>query len=84
MGNTRKLTVSDLELLENKLRNIVEGSVAESVSALPIVKDLYLTCKEEADYLRVKNFIDNNPNATRNDILSLFVDIQRDHEKKTN
>lgn len=76
----RKITVSDLEFLEHKLSEIVKDSVAETVSAIPITKDLHLTCASSDDYFKVIDFVNNNPQATRNDIISLFIEIHRERE----
>ena len=78
----RKITVSDLEFLEHKLSEIVKDSVAETVSAIPITKDLHLTCTSSDDYFKVIDFVNNNPQATRNDIISLFIEIHREREKQ--
>ena len=71
------ITKSEIQWLENKLENIVKDDIGEEVSDFTIVEDLHFTCKTDEDYRSVIDFIKNNPEAKRNDIIVLLLNIRK-------
>ena len=75
MKDTTKIPTKDLEWLETTLNQLVKGDDAELVG-LTIIEDLHWSCRTIEDYYEVIDFLKKKPNATRNDIIVLFMDIQ--------
>lgn len=79
MKDTCKISMQDLDWLENKLKEIVNGDIAEKVSDLTIIEHLHWSCETVDDYYKVIDFLKKNPSATRNDVILLFMSIQETH-----
>ena len=74
------ITKTEMQQLENKLNDSVRDDIGEEVSDFTIIEDLHLSCKNDVDYKTVIDYIKANPNATRNDIVVLLLNIRKNHK----
>lgn len=70
-----KVSEKELKWLEKELERIVKGDIGEELSDIKIVENLHIDCNSDDDYRRVINFIKNNPNPTRDEIVCLLLTI---------
>lgn len=72
-----EITENKLKWLESELERLVKGDIGEELSDFTIIEDLHYSCKSDEDYRRVIDYLKNNPNAKRNDLIVLFINIRK-------